>query len=160
MGETSCQKIEKVKKRIDALVGERTSHKEILEFLKEVMIEQYQIRTKVKALPAKIKDEKTKRLMDGISLLDRGDLDTTLAARLFDRLCKVLSRRKEVSEEAGRISRALHDKGPDLIELFKQTATENNEYISALSERLKVKDNLLSFLVGNSIKPICEAYAS
>jgi len=162
MGEKSYDLIEKLKKRIDALIGERTSHKEILEFLKEVMIEQYKIKPKLKTVPIKIGDEKMNALTDGLPLLDRRDLnlDTASAARLFNRLCKVLSRRKETAGEAGRISHALRNKDINFLELFKQIGIENNEYLSALSKKLKVKDDLLSFLAGSSIRPIFEAYAS
>ncbi len=162
MGKKAYHNIEKLKKRIDALIGERTSHKEILEFLKEVMIEQYKIRPKVKTVSVKIGDEKMKALTDGFSLLGRRDLnlDTASATRLFDRLCKVLSRRKEVSGEAGRISHALRNKDINLVELFKHAGAENAEYISALSKKLKVREDLLSFLAENSIRPIFEAYAN
>ncbi len=162
--EKSNSRFDGLKKRIDAVITERPSHKEILEFIKEVMIEQYKIRPNVKTVPIKIGEEKMKALMDGFSLLGRRDLnlDTPSVTRLFERLCKVLSRRKEVSisREAKRINHALRTKDINLVELFKHVITENGEYISAISKKLKVKEDLLSFLAGNSIRPIFEAYAS
>ena len=154
--------VERLKKRIDALIGERASHKEILEFFKEVMIEQYKVKPKVRIVPIKIDEEKMKAFTEGFSLMGRKDLnlDTASAARLFDRLCKVLSRRKEVSGEVGRINQALRNKDINLAELLKHVGTENGEYVSAISKKLKVKEDLLSFLAGNSMKPIFEAYAS
>ena len=161
IGEKFMDNIERLRKRIDAIIGERPSHKEILEFLKEVMIEQYKIRPKVKTVPMKIGEEKMKALMDGFSLLGRRDLnlDTASVTRLFERLCKVLSRSKKASQDAKRINQALRSKDIDLVELIKHVSAEKGEYLSALSKRLEVKEDLLSFLVANSIKPILEAYA-
>ncbi len=160
--EKSNYSLDRLEKRIDAIIAERPSHKEILEFFKEVMIEQYKIKPNVKTVPIKIDEEKMKALMEGFSLMERRDLnlDAASAARLFDRLCKVLSRRKEISGEAGRINQALRNKDINLVELFKHVGIDNGEYISAISKKLKVKEDLLSFLAGNSMKPIFEAYAS
>lgn len=154
--------VEWLKKRIDALIVERPSHEEILKFFKEVMIEQYKIKPNVKTVPIKIDEEKRGAFTKGFSLMGRKDLnlDTASAARLFDRLCKVLSRRKEVSGEANRIDLAFRNKDINLVELFEHAGTDDGEYISAISKKLKVREDLLSFLAGNSVKPIFEAYAS
>ena len=162
MKEKSNHNIDRLKKRVDAIIGERPSHKEILEFLKEVMTEQYKIRANIKTGPAKISEESIKVKGEDSPLLEKRDLslDMASATKLFKRLCKILTRRKETSLDAKRINQALRSKDMDLDELFKHGGTENGEYLSALSKRLKVKEDLLSFLAGNSIKPIFEAYAS
>jgi len=162
MGERSNHSLDKLAKRIDAIITERPSHKEVLEFLKGVMTEQYKIRSKVKTDPVEINEEKVRGLTQGFSLVGKKDLnlDTASAIELFERLCKVLGRNKRASGDVKRIKGALRNNDMNLVELFKHVGTENDEYISALSKKLKVKDDLLSFLAGNSIRPIFEAYAS
>ena len=153
--------IDKVRRRIDSIIQERPSHKEILEFLREIMTEQYKIRKNIKIDPAKIGKEKVKGLIEGFPLLDKKDLplDIASAASLFKKLCKVLSRSIESSRDAKRINQALASKDIDLLELFKHNSAENGEYVQALSKKLAVSERLLYFLVENSIKPILEVYA-
>ena len=160
--ETKSNPIDNLKERINSIIEERPSHKAVLEFLKEVMIEQYKIKPAIKTVPVKIDEDKMKGLTEGSSLVERRDLnlDTASASRLFKRLCKVLSRRKEASEVAMRITQALRSKEMIFSELFKDAGAEKGDYISATSKRLKVKEELLSFLARNSIKPMFEAYAN
>lgn len=163
MTKKSDSGIDKLKKRIDSVVKERPSHKEVLKFLKEVMTEQDMIRSKVKTVPVEIEEENIKvKIKEGFPLVDKRDLtlDIASATRLFRRLCKVLNRSKKASRDAERIIQALRSKDINLAELFKQAGTENGEYITALSKKLKVKEDVLSFLARNSIKPIFEAYAN
>lgn len=163
MTKKSDSGIDKLKKRIDSVVKERPSHKEVLKFLKEVMTEQDMIRSKVKTVPVEIEEENIKvKIKEGFPLVDKRDLtlDIASATRLFRRLCKVLNRNKKASRDVKRISQALLGKDIDLTELFKQAGTENEEYIAEVSKKLGLEDGVLSFLTRNSIKPIFEAYAS
>ena len=153
--------IEKLRTRIDSIIQERPSHKEILEFLGEVMVEQYRIRPKVKVDPVKIDKENIQATFDGFPLVAKRNLplDIGSAASLFKRLCKVLSRHKNASGDLKQINGALRRKDLDLVELLKQMAAENREYVSALSKELGIREDLLLFLAGNSIRPVWEAYA-
>lgn len=153
---------EKIKKRVDSILRERPSHKGILQFFKEVVTEQQKIRQKVKITPVEIDKEGIKaRFMEGFPLVEKRalTLDIPSATRLFRRLCKVLGGNKKASSAAERINQALRKKEIDLLELFKQANSENGEYITALSKKLMVNEDMLSFLARNSIKPIFEAYA-
>ncbi len=151
----------KLKERIDAIIKERPSHREVLEFLGEVMVEQYKIRPKVKTDPVKLDREKMKPNFEGFPLLDKRDLplDVASATKLFKRLSKVLSLGKRGSRDAKRINQALCSKDIDLVELFKHVLAENGDYISALSRKVGVREDLLYFLAATSVKPILEAYA-
>jgi FdhE protein len=153
--------IEKLRTRIDSIIQERPSHKEILEFLGEVMVEQYRIRPKVKVDPVKIDKENIQATFDGFPLVAKRNLplDIASAASLFKRLCKVLSRYKNASGDLKQINGALRRKDIDLVELLKQVAAENREYVSALSKELGIREDLLLFLAGNSLRPVWEAYA-
>lgn len=153
--------VTKLEERIDGIIKERPSHREILEFLGEVMAEQDRIRPKVKIDPVKIDKENIQATIDGFPLVAKRDLplDMASATILFKRLCKVLNRRRNASGDSKRINGALRRKDIDLVELFKQTGAENSEYFHALSKKLGVSEGLLYFLAGNSIKPILEAYA-
>ena len=154
--------VAKLKERIDAIIKERPSHREILEFLGEVMVEQYKVRPKVKTDPVKLDKENIKATMEGFPLVAKRDLplDMASATSLFKRLCKVLSLRKDASGDSKRINEALRRKDIDLVELLKQVGAENVEYVSALSRKLGIREDLLLFLAGNSIRPIWEAYAN
>lgn len=161
MGEKFYHHIDNLRKRIDSIIQERPSHKEVLEFLRAVMTEQYKIRPRIKTDPAKMCKGKVKGLNEGFPLLDKKELslDMVSAASLFKRICKALSGRKEAFRDAKRISQALAGKDIDLMELFRQVGAENSDYVSTLSKRLGVREDLLFFLAGNTIKPNLEAYA-
>ena len=162
MEEKLNDSIAKLKERIDAIIKDRPSHKEVLEFIRDVMIEQYKIRPNVKTDPVKIDKENIKAMMEGFPLVAKSDLplDMASATKLFERLCKVLSRGKGASQDSTRINQALRSEDINLVELFKQTGAENGEYVSTLSKKLGVREDLLFFLARNSIKPILEAYAA
>jgi FdhE protein len=155
--------VEKIKKRVEVMIKERPSHKEVLEFFKDVVTEQYAIKSKVKTAPVEINEEDSKvKIMQGFPLVEKRalTLDVSLATRLFKRLCKILSRNKKASHDAEQITRALRKKEINFSELFKQAGSDNNDqYIATLSEKLGVKKDVLSFLARNSVKPIFEAYA-
>ena len=153
---------EKIKKRVVAMVKERPSHKEVLEFFKDVVSEQYTIRSKVKTSPIEVDEEDfKKKIAEGFPLVEKRalTLDLPSATRLFKRLCKIMSRNKKASRDIERITQAYKNKEIDLKELFKQTHSDSNEYITAISKKLKVKEDVLLFLARNSIKPLFEACA-
>ena len=155
--------IEKIRKRVAAMVKERPSHKEVLEFFKNVVTEQHTIRSKIKTAPVEIDAEDIKvKMMEGFPLVEKRalTLDLPSATRLFKRLCKIMSHNKRATQDIERITQAFKNKEIDLMELFKQINSENNDYITGLSKKLKVKEDILAFLARNSIKPIFEAYAN
>jgi FdhE protein len=151
-----------IKKRVHAMVKQRPSHKEVLEFLGEVAVEQFTARPKVKTSPLDIDEEHMNaRIIEGLPLVEKKVLilDMKLAAGLFKRLCKIMGRNKKVSQDIEQITQAIKNKHIDIKELLKQVASENNGFITALSEKLAVKKSVLAFLAINSLKPIFEAYA-
>ena len=153
---------ERIRKRVVAIVKERPSHKEVLEFFKDILTEQHTILSKVQTAPVEIDEDGSKeRLMQGFPLVEKRalTLDIPSVSRLFKRLCKVMSRSKKASQDAKQITRALKNKEIDLLELFKQGDSNNIEYINALARKLGVKEDVLTFLVRNSTKPIYEAYS-
>lgn len=70
-----------------------------------------------------------------------------------------MNRNKKASLDIERITQAFKNKEIDLMKLFKQTDSENDDYITTLSKKLGVTEDSLSFLTRNSVKPIFEAYA-
>jgi FdhE protein len=153
---------EKVKKRVEAMIKERPSHKEVLRFFGDVVSEQYTIRSKVKTAPIEVDEEDFKnKIVEGFPLVEKKalTLDVPSTTRLFKRLCKIISRNKKASHHIERITQALRNKEIDLMELFKRTDSENGDYITALSNKLGVKEDILLFLARSSVKPIFEAYA-
>jgi FdhE protein len=153
---------EKIKKRVAAMVRERPSHKEVLEFFRDVVTEQSTILAKIKTAPVEVDEEDFKRkIVEGFPLVEKKalTLDVPSATRLFKRLCKIMSHNKKATRDIERITQAYRKKEINLMELFKQTDSNNDEYISALSEKLGVKGDILAFLTRNSIRPIFEAYA-
>lgn len=144
------------------MIKERPSHKEVLQFYKDVITEQYSTLPKIKTAPVDIdKDDAKSKIMQGFPLLEKRAfiLDIPSATRLFKRLCKVLSKTKKGQHDSERITQALRKKEIKLPELLNQAEAENDEYIASLSKKLQVKEDVLVFLVKNSIKPIYETYA-
>ena len=153
---------EKLKKRVAVMVKERPSHKEVLKFFEDVAKEQRTIGSKVKTAPVEIDEEDSKnRITEGFPLVEKRalTLDIPSATRLFKRLCRVMSNNKKASQDSERIIHALKNKEIDIMELFKQMDSNGNEYLDNISKKLRVKKDVLAFLVRNSMKPIYEAYA-
>jgi len=153
---------EKIKKRATAMVKEKPSHKEILEFFKDVVKEQHTIRSKVNTAPLDIDEEDFKRkIVEGFPLVEKRalTLDIPSATRLFKRLCKIMSHSKKASRDAERITQALRNKEIDLLQLFKQIDSDGNQYIDDLAKKLGIKEDIMAFLVRSSMKPVYEAYA-
>ena len=158
----SDSEAEKIRKRVEVMVKERPSHKDVVEFFGDVVAEQHTIRSKVKTFPLQFEEEDLKaKIRDGFPLIEKRalTLDVPSATRLFKRLCKIMSRNKKAAQDIERITQAYKSKEIDLIELFKQTDSENHNYIADLSKKIEVKEDVLSFLARNSVKPIFEAYA-
>jgi FdhE protein len=155
--------VERIRRRVEALVKETPSHKEIIEFFKDVVTEQYAIRSKVMTAPIEIDEEDMKlKIKEGFPLVEKNalTLDVPSATRLFKRLCKILSRNKKATQDVERITQALHNNEIDLLELFKQAVSDNVEFITSLSVRLRVRKDVLLFIAKESVKPILEAYAN
>lgn len=154
--------VEKIKNRVAAMIRQRPSHKEVLGFFKDVVTEQYTIRSKVKNITVEIDEEDSKfKMSEGFPLVDKSALtiDVPSATRMFKRLCKILSSKKKAASDADKISKAFRSKKINLLELFKQVDSDHSEYINALSKELGVKQETILFLAINSVKPILEAYA-
>jgi FdhE protein len=153
---------EKIRKRVKEMVKERPSHKEVLEFYRDIVVEQNSALSKIKTSPIMIdKDDAKEKIMQGFPLVEKKAfvLDVPSATRLFRRLCKILSKTKKGQHDSELITQAMRKKEIKLPELFRQIESENNEYIISLSEKLQVNPEVISFLATNSIKPIYETYA-
>jgi len=161
MEEDNANGLDQVRKRIDAAIKEKPSHREVLEFLRDVMTEQDRVRAKIKTVFLDVNEAKINAMMEGHPLLNKKGLhlDIPSAAKVFKRLCRLLILRQETSSDAKCVNQALHANEINLEELFKRAAAEDRDYVSTLSSKLGVKEDVLSFLAGNSIKPIFEAYA-
>jgi FdhE protein len=158
----SDTEVEKIKKRVKEMVKERPSHKEVLEFYRDVVVEQNSALSKIKTSPIEIdKDDAKEKIMQGFPLVEKKAfiLDVPSATRLFRRLCKILSKTKKGQHDSELITQAMRKKEIKLPELFRQVESENNEFIISLSEKLQVNPDVISFLTTNSIKPIYETYA-
>jgi FdhE protein len=155
--------VEKIKKRVAEMVKERPSHKDALEFFGEVVMEQCAMGSKVNIAPLEIDEEDFRlRIIGGFPLVEKRalTLDIPLATRLFRRLCKMMSQNKKASsQDAERIIIALQNKEIDILELLKQADYHNDGFVTALSEKLGIKKDVLVFLAKNSVKPIFEGYA-
>jgi FdhE protein len=153
--------LDRLQKRIDAVIEEKPSHKEFLEFLKEMMTEQYRTRISAKTGIIKLDAGKTQTLLDGNPLLYKKNLrlDMPSVAGLFKKLCGLLARREDTSSDAKRVDRALQNNDIDLVKLFEHVGTENDGYMRAIANKLQIREDVLPFLAENTIRPIFEAYA-
>jgi FdhE protein len=144
------------------MVKERPSHKEVLEFYKDVITEQHKIKPKIKITTVEINKEDSKlKIVEGFPLVEKKDLtlDLSSAKKLFKRLCKILGKNEKASRDIERINTALKNKDINLSEVFMQTAIANQEYVGIVSNKLHLRDGVLSFIARQSIKPAFEAYA-
>ena len=161
MKEKHSDFIAAVKRRVDGIIKDRPSHKEVLEFTREVLTEQCRIKSTLRRAPLKAVREFDKEMSEGSPLLEKRELcpDIASASKLFKRLCRVLSRNQQATLEAKRLNQALRRKEIDLAEFFEAAFAEDGEYISTLSDKLKVSEELLLFLAKNALKPILETCA-
>ena len=153
----------KTKRRIDIVAKERPSHKEVLKFLKQVIVEKSKVKPRIKVDSIDMNEELIElKHREGFPLIEKRDLKLGIpsATTLFKRLCALLKRNKKLSEHIDRINKALRSGELNLEELFKKAAAEDQEYMASVSDRLKLQRGILFFLAENSLKPIFEAYAS
>ncbi len=152
----------KIKRRIDAVAREKPSHKEVLRFLKQVIVEKSKVRPRIRAKSIDTNEKLIElKHREGFPLVEKRDLKLNVPSTttLFKRLCALLKRNKKVSEDIDRINKALRSGELNLEELFKRAAAEDHEYMASVSDRLKLQRRILFFLAENSLKPIFEAYA-
>jgi FdhE protein len=155
--------IQKINRRIASIVKERPNHKEILDFFKYIIREQYKIKPLIKVEQNDINEETVKNQMkEGFPLIDRKDikLDMASATALFTKLSKGLQRKGVgISVEAKKISQAVRKKELDLEELFRRVLEGDKGYVDFISNKTGLHKWLLTFLAESSINPILEAYA-
>ena len=163
MERQSPEELARIIERIDAIEEKRPSHKEVLEFLKGIVTEQYEVKEQIKVEPIDIKEDMVKlKIREGFPLVDKKELklDMESATRLFKRLCNVVRKRNDkIADDVKKINEALDEGELDLEKLFEKVVAEDEEYLDAAAEKLELNQGLLLFLAKNSINPVLEAYA-
>jgi FdhE protein len=71
-----------------------------------------------------------------------------------------MSHNNKASKDMERITRALKNREIDFLKLFEYLDSNGNEYVADMAKKLNVKEEILTFLVSNSIRPVFEAYAN
>ena len=159
----SPEALDRILERIDAIEQKRPSHKEVLEFLKGIVTEQYAAKAQIKVEPIDIKEDMVRlKTREGFPLVDKKDLklDMEAGTALFKRLCAVVQKRSdEISNDLKKINKKLDEGELNLEELFEKVVAEDEEYLNATAEKLELNQDLLLFLAKNSINPLLEAYA-
>ena len=160
MEEKRSNVIAELTKKTDRIIKDRPSHKEVLGFIEEVITEQCRMKSTLRTVPVKAGSERAKEMSEGFPLLGKRELcpDIASAIKLFKRLCRVLSRNHQASFEAKRLNQAIRRKEIDFAEFFEAVGAQGGQYFSTLSEKLKVREELLLFLAKNTLKPILETY--
>ena len=160
MEEKRSNVIAEVTKRVDGIIKDRPSHKEVLEFIEEVITEQCRMKSALRTVSVKVGSERAKEMSEGFPLLGKRELcaDIASAIKLFKRLCRVLSRDHQASFEVKRLNQAIRRKEIDFAEFLEAVGAQDGQYFSTLSENLKVREELLLFLAKNTLKPILETY--
>ena len=157
------EELDRILERIDAIEQKRPSHKEVLEFLKGIVTEQYEAKEKIKVEPIDIKEDIVKlKIREGFPLVDKKDLklDMESGTALFKRLCAVVQKRgDEIADDLMKINKKLDEGELNLEELFEKVVAEDKEYLDATAGKLELNQGLLLFLAKNSINPLLEAYA-
>lgn len=158
MEEKKSEVLSALQKRVDEIIRDRPSHKEVLEFIREVITEQCRIKSTLKVVPVNSDPERAKEMTEGLPLLGQKELCPHIASatNLFKRLCRVLSRNQPASPEAKRLNQALRRKQIDFAKFFEGAGGRDKGYISNLSKELNLSEELLLFLAQNSLKPLLE----
>jgi len=155
--------IQKINKRLASIVKERPIHKEILDFFKYIIREQYKIKPLIKVAPIEINEETAKNQMkEGFPLIDKKDvkLDMDSAVALFTKLCRGLQKQAvNIAVEAKKISQAVRKKEVDLEELLKKVLDGDKGYVDSIAGKAGLHKWLVTFLAESSINPVLEAYA-
>jgi len=158
------KELDRIIQRIDAIEKKRPSHKEVLEFLKGIMTEQYKVKPRIKVEAIDINEEMAKlKIREGVPLVDKKELklDIDSATTLFEKLCMLVQKRNEkIASDIRKINKEVHAGELNLEELFNKVVAEDEEYLDTIAEKLKLNKGLLLFLAKNSINPVLEAYAS
>lgn len=156
------EELNKIIKRINVIEKNRPSHKEILDFFKCIIREQYKIKPLIKVKRIDINEETAKQQMrEGFPLIDKKELkfDLDSAATLFKNISKVLQRKEKVAPEIKNINKAIRSNEIDLKELFEKLIAGDKEYLDSIAENAKFNKWILLFLAESSIHPMLEAYA-
>ena len=157
------QELDRIIKRIKVIEEKRPGYKDILNFFKYIIREQYKIKPLIKVEPVDINEETAKQhIREGFSLIDKKDikLDMDSATTLFKKMCRGLQRKNvNIAVEAKKISQAVRKKEIDLEELFRRVRDGDKGYLDFIANKAGVHKWLLRFLAENSIKPSLEAYA-
>ncbi|MEW6003411.1 MAG: formate dehydrogenase accessory protein FdhE [Nitrospirota bacterium] len=157
------KELDRIIKRINVIEKIRPGYKEILDFFKYIIREQYKIKPLIKVKPIDINEETAKKQMrEGFPLLDKKDikLNMDLATTLFKNICRTLRKNnKQVAPEIKRINKALRDNEIDLQELFGKISSGDKGYVDSAGEKTGFNKWLLLFLAERSINPFLEAYA-
>lgn len=159
--EASDAELNRIKTRIDAIVKERPSHKDVLEFLKEVTEEKFKAKPGIQVDSIDLDEALVQvKREEGFPLIDKKDLklDIASASALFKRLCDRLKENERVSQDVDRINEAVERGELALEELFEKAVAEDHKYMADMSGRLNLQEGLLLFLAENSLQPIFEAY--
>lgn len=163
MERQSPEALDRIIQRIDAIEEKRPSHKEVLEFLKEIVTEQYEVKEQIRVEPVDIKEDMVKlKTREGFPLVDKKDLklDMESGITLFKRLCAVVQKRSDkIADDLKKINEKLDEGELNLEELFEKVVAEDEEYLDATAGKLELNKELVLFLAKNSINPLLEAYA-
>jgi len=155
--------LERIIKRIDVIEKKRPSHKEILDFFKDIIKAQYKVKPLIKVESVEINEETAKHQMrEGFPLIDKKEikLDTDSATTLFKKICRAIQRKnKKIAPEIKKINQAIRKKEIDLQEIFKKLIAGDKEYLDSIGEKIELEKWLLLFLAESSINPVLEAYA-
>lgn len=157
------KELDRILKKIKIIEKQRPSHKEILEFVKHIIKEQYKIKPLIKTEPIEMtKEIAIHQLAGGFPLLDKKELkiDMKMATTLFKNICKSLrEKNKTLAPWMRIISKAIRSKELDMEDIFKRYIEGDSSTISSLCEKIGVNGGLFRMIVENSLKPFFEAYA-
>jgi len=163
MRRTKSKDLEKVLKRVKSLEKKNPINKEILDFFKEIIREQYKAKPIIKIEPIEVQKETIKdQLMAGFPLIDKNGLklDIDSAKIIFKNICKALrEKNKKVAPWIRIINKSIKSKDISLEELYKKMIEGDDTYINSISDKIGINKWLLNILLENSIKPIFESYA-
>lgn len=163
MKKKTSEELNRIIKRIHGIEKIRPSHKEVLDFYKYIIREQYRYKPSIKVKRSNLNEETAKiHLREGFPLMDKKEIrpDPDSAATLFANICRSLMRNyRKAAPEIKKINKAVRKGEIDLQELFGKVVEGEKEYIDSIAENSDVNGPLLRVLAESSVSPFLEAYA-
>ncbi len=141
----------------------KPGYTEMLNLYENIFAAQEDSRKDIIIKDVKLSDEiLSLKIKEKFPLIDPAEfqIDAESSAKLFKKICGIISgQNQKVSESAGRIIKAIDEKKIDYRNVFTAFFENKTELLKKISEDFSIDDNIINFIIYNSIKPSLNKFA-